>query len=162
MEDWLWLWWVVGALLLGVVEVMTVDFTFLMIAVGALAAAGAAWVGAEWWVSVIVFALVSVVMLAAVRPLMLSRLKRGGEAAPVTGAAALVGREAEAVTAIDEHGGRAKVGGDVWTARIEGGGVIRPGDDLVVVAIDGATAIVAPAPLGGAPPATRTNLVEGG
>ncbi|MDR2381955.1 MAG: NfeD family protein [Bifidobacteriaceae bacterium] len=146
MEDWLWLWWVIGALLLGVIELLTVDFTFLMLATGALAAAAAAWIGLPWWGTVIVFAVVSVVMLAAVRPLMLSRLKGKGDAEPVSGAAALVGKAAEAVTAIDEHGGRAKIGGDVWTARLENEGVVQPGADLVVIAIDGATAVVAPEP----------------
>ncbi|MDR2453343.1 MAG: NfeD family protein [Bifidobacteriaceae bacterium] len=145
MEKWLWLWWVVGALVLGVVELVTVDFVFLMLAVGAIAAAGAAWVGVVWWGTIIVFAVVSVVMLAAVRPLMLNRLKLRGEAKPVSGAAALVGREAQAITAIDEHGGRAKIGGDVWTARLAGEGAVAPGADLTVTAIDGATAVVAPA-----------------
>jgi membrane protein implicated in regulation of membrane protease activity len=144
VEDWLWLWWVVGALLLGVVELLTLDFTFLMLAVGALAAAGAAWMGAVWWVTILVFGVVSIVMLAAVRPLMLSRMKVKGEAAPVSGAAALVGKPAVAVTAIDEHGGRAKVGGDVWTARLPGDGLVAPETELRVTAIDGATAIVEP------------------
>jgi membrane protein implicated in regulation of membrane protease activity len=144
MEEWLWLWWVIGALLLGVIELLTVDFTFLMLAVGALAACAAAWMGATWWATIIVFAVVSVVMLAAVRPLMLSRLKIKGEAAAVSGTAALVGKPAVAVTAIDEHGGRAKVAGDVWTARIDGDGVLEPGTELVVTSIDGATAVVAP------------------
>ncbi|MDR2566644.1 MAG: NfeD family protein [Bifidobacteriaceae bacterium] len=144
MAEWLWLWWLIGALLLGVVEMMTVDFTFLMLSVGALAAAGAAWLHAPWWVTVIVFAVVSVVMLATVRPLLLRFLKVKADTRPVSGAAALVGKPAEAVTAIDEHGGRAKIGGDVWTARLEGEGVVPPGTELVVTAIDGATSVVAP------------------
>ncbi|MDR2252981.1 MAG: NfeD family protein [Bifidobacteriaceae bacterium] len=156
MEEWLWLWWLIGALLLGVVELLTVDFTFLMLAVGAIAAAGAAWIGAVWWATVIVFAVVSVVMLAAVRPLMLNRLRLKGEAEAVSGAGALVGRSATAVTAIDEHGGRAKIGGDVWTARIDGDGLIEPGSDLVVTAIDGATAVVRSAPPEGDRPAGPT------
>jgi membrane protein implicated in regulation of membrane protease activity len=141
--EWLWLWWLIGALVLGVIELMTVDFTFLMLSVGALAAAGLAWLGTPWWVTVIVFAVVSVVMLATVRPLMLRFLKVKADPRPVSGAAALVGRPAEAVSAVDEHGGRVKIGGDVWTARSEGGMTLRPGAELVVKAIDGATAIVA-------------------
>ncbi|MDR1392640.1 MAG: NfeD family protein [Bifidobacteriaceae bacterium] len=150
LEDWLGLWWLIGAILLGVVEVMTVDFTFLMLAVGALAAAAAAWIGAVWWVTIIVFGVVAGVMLIAVRPLLLSRLKAKGEAAPVSGTAALVGKLAEAVTPVDEHGGRIKIGGDVWTARFDGEGIIVPGTTLVVQAIDGATAVVVPAPEDGA------------
>jgi membrane protein implicated in regulation of membrane protease activity len=128
-----------------------------MLAVGALAAAGAAWMGLVWWGTIIVFAVVSVVMLLAVRPLMLSRLKTRGEAKPVSGAAALVGREAIAITAIDEHGGRAKIGGDVWTARCQDDGVAQPGAELVVTAIDGATAVVAAAPW---PPPTAAPVAD--
>ncbi|MDR0627460.1 MAG: NfeD family protein [Bifidobacteriaceae bacterium] len=145
MEEWLWLWWLIGALGLGVVEMMTVDFTFLMLSVGALAATAAAWLGAPWWVTIIVFALVSIVMLATVRPLLLRFLKVKAEGGPVSGAAALVGKPAEAVTAIDEHGGRVKIGGDVWTARVEDESVVPVGAELIVKAIDGATAVVAPA-----------------
>jgi membrane protein implicated in regulation of membrane protease activity len=144
MGEWLGLWWLIGALGLGVVEMMTVDFTFLMLSVGALAAAGAAWLNAPWWITIIVFAVVSVVMLATVRPLLLRFFRVKEDGPPVSGAAALVGKPAEAVTAIDEHGGRAKIGGDVWTARIEGEGVVPPGTELIVTAIDGATSVVAP------------------
>ncbi|MDR1441333.1 MAG: NfeD family protein [Bifidobacteriaceae bacterium] len=144
MEDLLWLWWLIGALGLGVVEMMTVDFTFLMLSVGALAATGAAALHAPWWVTIIVFAVVSIVMLATVRPLLLRFLKVKADTRPISGAAALVGRSAEAITVIDERGGRAKIGGDVWTARIEGEGVVPAGTELVVIAIDGATAVVAP------------------
>ncbi|MDR1634843.1 MAG: NfeD family protein [Bifidobacteriaceae bacterium] len=143
MAEWLWLWWLIGALVLGVVEMMTVDFTFLMLAVGALAASGAAWLHAPWWVTIIVFAVVSVVMLATVRPLLLRFLKVKADGRPVSGAAALVGKPAEAITAIDEHGGRVKIGGDVWTARLDGEGLAPPGAELTVTAIDGATAVVA-------------------
>jgi membrane protein implicated in regulation of membrane protease activity len=161
MEKRLWLWWVVGALLLGVVEVMTVDFTFLMLAVGALAAAGATWMfDLVWWGTIIVFVTVSIIMLAAVRPLMLSRLKAKGDAEPVSGAAALVGKEAVAVTPIDEFGGRAKIGGDVWTARVQGDTLVPAGAEVVVKAIDGATAVVAPAPPGPAP-APEARQTEG-
>ncbi|MDR0594340.1 MAG: NfeD family protein [Bifidobacteriaceae bacterium] len=144
MVEWLWLWWLIGALVLAAVEMMTVDFTFLMLSAGALAAMVAALLHAPWWACIIVFGVVSVVMLATVRPLLLRLLKVKAEARPVSGAAALVGKPAEAVTSIDEHGGRAKIGGEVWTARIEGEGVVPPGAELVVTAIDGATSVVAP------------------
>ncbi|MDR0365499.1 MAG: NfeD family protein [Bifidobacteriaceae bacterium] len=142
---WLWLWWLIGALALGVIEMMTVELTFLMLSIGALGAMCAALLGAPWWLTIIVFALVSVVMLAVVRPLLLSRLRGTVPAEPVSGAAALVGKQAEAITLIDERGGRAKIGGDVWTARTEDDMVIAPRTELVVTGIDGATAIVAPA-----------------
>jgi membrane protein implicated in regulation of membrane protease activity len=146
MEELLWLWWLVGALLLGVVELMTVDFVFLMLASGAVAAGVSAWIGLTWWGTIIVFAVVSIVMLAAVRPLLLNRLRLRGDAEPVSGAAALVGRKAVAVTAVDSQGGRVKIGGDVWTARLAEDQEVQPTTELKVVAIDGATAVVEVAP----------------
>ncbi|MDR1799138.1 MAG: NfeD family protein [Bifidobacteriaceae bacterium] len=138
-----WLWWLCGAFVLGVVEMMTVDFTFLMLAVGALGACAAAAFGAPWWVCVIVFVVVSLVMLAAVRPFMLSHLKAKGDGDPQTGAAALVGKEAVAVTAVTATGGRVKLEGEVWTARLEGGvGSVPAGSVMEVGAIEGATAVV--------------------
>jgi membrane protein implicated in regulation of membrane protease activity len=47
--------------------------------------------------------------------------------------------------AVNESGGLVKIGGDVWSARSESG-VLVPGQQAVVSAIDGATAIVAPQP----------------
>ena len=40
-------WWLIGALLLELIELATVDLTFLMLAIGALGASGATWAGAE-------------------------------------------------------------------------------------------------------------------
>ena len=63
-----WLWWIGAALVLGVIETLTVDLTFLMFAGGAVGGAIAAALGASFLVQVIVFAVVSTLLLAAVRP----------------------------------------------------------------------------------------------
>jgi membrane protein implicated in regulation of membrane protease activity len=144
MDDWQWLWWLGGALLLGAVEMMTVDFIFLMLAGGALAAAIAGALGGGWVICAVVFCVVSVALLVTLRPFLLTRLKVKGDADPLTGTAALVGKLAEAVTAVDQDGGRVKLVGEVWTARTSQGAVINPGQTVTVVAIEGATAVVAP------------------
>jgi membrane protein implicated in regulation of membrane protease activity len=137
-----WLWWIGAAFVLGTIEVATVDFTFLMFAVGALAGAGAAALGLTWWVCAIVFVVVSVGMLLLVRPLLLSHMQARGSGKPLTGAQALVGKRAETVTAVDADGGRVKLDGQVWTARTQDGSLIGRGIDVRVTAIDGATAII--------------------
>ncbi|MCL1897423.1 MAG: NfeD family protein [Micrococcales bacterium] len=142
--SWQWLWWLCGALALGAIEMMALEFTFLMLAGGALAATVGALFGLPWWANGIVFACVSLLMLVTVRPIMLSRFGPKGGGAPVTGTDALVGRLAEAVTRIDKNGGRAKIGGEVWTSRLDGGGQVAPGTRLKVTQIDGATAVVQP------------------
>ena len=63
-----WLIWVGGALLLIVIETVTADLTFLMIAGGALGGGLTSFLGGPVWAQVLVFACVSTLLLFAVRP----------------------------------------------------------------------------------------------
>lgn len=142
-----WLWWLGAALVLGVVEMLTVGFFFLMFVGGALAATLAALLGAPGWAQVVVFAVVSAVLLAAVRPAVRNWMRRSTPET-VTNVHALVGREARVVLEVTGRGGRVKIGGEVWSARSVDG--THPVDSKVVVdAIDGAIAVVRAAPLTG-------------
>lgn len=147
-----WLWWLGGALLLGVVEMLTVDLIFLMFAGGALAAGGVALLGAPFWAQVLAFAVVASVLLLAVRPWALARLK-ATTPDTLTNVAAHVGRSAEVVQDVTEHAGRVKLVGEVWTARADRPGVVlHAGTTVQVVRIDGATAVVAALPIDYAAP----------
>ncbi|MFC2361741.1 MAG: NfeD family protein, partial [Actinomyces dentalis] len=108
-----WLWWIGAALVLGVIETLTVDLTFLMFAGGAVGGAIAAALGASFLVQVIVFAVVSTLLLAAVRPWAKWQLLSTTPDMR-TNASALIGREATALTVIDERGGRVRLGGEEW------------------------------------------------
>ncbi|HLV05815.1 NfeD family protein [uncultured Georgenia sp.] len=142
-----WLWWLGAALVLGVVEMLTVDLIFLMFAGGALAAGGAALLGAPLWAQVLAFAVVSAVLLVAVRPWALRYLKRSTPDT-VTNVAAHVGRTAEVLIDVTDRAGRVKLVGEVWTARAaEPGTVLPAGTTVQVVRIEGATAVVAPVPV---------------
>ncbi|SED92074.1 NfeD family protein [Ruania alba] len=138
-----WLWWLGAALVLGVVEMLTVDLLFLMLAGGAVAAAFAGLLGAPLWLEILVAALVSVLLLFGVRPWALAKLKSTTPDAK-TGVDAQIGRPATVVADVSDRAGRVKLSGEVWTARIERTGVVLPaGTDVVVVRIEGATAYVA-------------------
>ena len=152
-----WLFWVAGALLLVVVETMTADLTFLMIAGGALGGGLTSFLGGPVWAQVVVFACVSTLLLFAVRPWAKRRL---AAATPQmkTNVDALIGRSAVTITPVDREGGRGRLGGEEWSARLAenlGGGVPRldVGDPVCVTSIDGAIAVVAPVgvPAGGQP-----------
>ena len=132
------LWWFVGAMLLGIAEIFTLDLTFAMLAGGALAAGLVAVLGAPLWGSIATFAIVSAVLLFVLRPALLRHFKG---AAVSTGSAALVGREAIALDPITTRAGRIKLNGEVWTARTREGEVAEAAY-ATVVAIEGATAIV--------------------
>ena len=85
--------WVAVALVLVAIEAVTVDFTFLMLAGGAVGASIAAAFGAPPVVQAIVAALVAVALLAIVRPWLKNRLS-ASTPQQLMGAAAHVGRNA--------------------------------------------------------------------
>lgn len=134
------LWWFIGAMLLGIAEIFTLDLTFAMLAGGALAAGVVALLGAPLWGSIATFAIVSSVLLFVLRPALMRHFRTGSM---VTGTAALVGRTAVALDEVTTRAGRVKLNGEVWSARTREGTV--PEDKYAtVVEIKGATAIVAP------------------
>lgn len=139
------LYWFIGAMVLGAVEIFTLDLTFAMLAGGALAGGAIALTGAPWWVSVLVAIGVSALLLFGLRPFLLRSLRAKGDAEPQTNAKALVGRAARTLDQVSETTGRVKLNGEVWTARTEEDAPAIPeGTDVRVVRIQGATAIVAP------------------
>lgn len=139
-----WLWWVGGALALGILEMLSLDLVLVMFAGGALAGALAYALGAPVAIQILVAGVTSVVLLVTLRPWLLRHLK-GRVDLPETNAAALVGRPAVVVSTVDGTTGRVKLVGEVWTARTADGGSLPPGTPVTVTRIDGATAVVGPA-----------------
>ena len=138
-----WLWWVVAAFVLGMLELFALDLVFANLVVAALAGAGVAALGGGFTVQALTAAGVAVVMLAVVRPAMVKRLRVQGEYVP-SGTQAHVGRPARVLDRVDELGGRIKLAGEEWSARAASPGDVFAGGAAVrVVAIDGATAVVA-------------------
>ncbi len=141
-----WLAWIGGALILGLVEVASLDLVFAMLALAALVAALAAFLGASFPVQVIAFVLASGLLLAVARPLALRKLKPAGPGER-TGTAGQVGRRAEVLTAVTGRSGLVKLSGEQWTARsADAATTFEIGAVVLVVQIDGATAVVGPAP----------------
>jgi membrane protein implicated in regulation of membrane protease activity len=137
-----WVWWLGAALLLGVVEMLTVDLVLAMFAGGAVVAAILAALGAPLWAQIIGFAVASTLLLIALRPWLLRHLRTRVPLVE-TNAAAHVGRVAVVVTPVTEHAGRVKLAGEVWSARTDDRTTIEVGDEVRVLTIDGATAVVA-------------------
>jgi membrane protein implicated in regulation of membrane protease activity len=140
-----WVVWVVIAGVLGLAELHTLTLVLGMLAVAALPAAVVAGLDASAAEQVATFAAGAVVLLAVVRPV--ARRHRHLPSALRTGSAALVGRQAVALTAVDDHGGQVRIGGEIWSARLYAPGTpAAPGATVDVLAIDGATALVLPVP----------------
>ncbi len=152
-----WVWWLVAAVALGVIEVFTLDLVLLMFAVGALAAVVASLLGAGITVQVLVFIGVSLVMLLVLRPYLLRNLRHRTPLVE-TNTAAHVGRQALTLTEVDDRGGQIKLAGETWSARAHRSGEVLPADiEVQVVRIEGATAVVGPLPLH-EPPTTAPDL----
>ena len=134
-----WMVWLGVALVLVAIETVTVDFTFLMLAGGAVGASVAAALGAGPAVQAIVAALVAVALLAIVRPWMKRRFT--SKAPELMGTAAQIGRSAYAIDRVTPTGGQVKLSGQTWSARTVSDN-IEPGEEVVVDSIEGATAIV--------------------
>lgn len=140
-----WLWWVGAALIFALIELLSLDFVFIMFAGGALAAGVANAAGTPLWVQAIVFVVASVVLLVTLRPTLIRHLRNSTPKAP-TNAEANVGRTASVVQEVSTASGLIKLGGEVWSARaVPGSPLLAAGTSVRVVQIDGATAVVEPA-----------------
>ncbi|MCW2838729.1 MAG: NfeD family protein [Aeromicrobium sp.] len=146
MTDWIrdhaWATWLGIAVVLAVVEIMSLDLVLLMFAIGALAAAAAAALGAPIWITIPLFALVSLALVFLVRPPIVAKLHAGPTLQ--TGHANLIGAVAVVVEPVDWRGGRVQLRGELWSARTVGDVVVDTGAEVLVTQIDGATAVVAP------------------
>jgi membrane protein implicated in regulation of membrane protease activity len=136
-----WLWWLIAAVGLGIPLVMTAMPEFGMFAVGAVVAAVIAGLGGGITAQVLVFVIVSVALIAVVRPIANRNAKQRPELR--SGVDALKGRQAVVLERVDENGGRIKLNGEVWSARsLDTGQVFEPGQKVDVAEIQGATAVV--------------------
>jgi membrane protein implicated in regulation of membrane protease activity len=136
-----WVWWLLLALVLLGLEVVSLDLLFASAAIGALAGSLASAAGVPLLGQVVIAVAVALVTLFGLRPFALRFLHRGETV--TTNVDALVGVGAVVLERVDARDGRVKVGGEVWSARsLHSDTSFDPGTDLTVVRIDGATAIV--------------------
>ncbi len=138
--------WIALVLVLGVVEVFTLDFIFIMLAVGAAGGLIAALVGAPWWLAAIIAAAVALLLLGLVRPRVLQALNRGADPHR-TGVAGLIGMPGTVAVAFSAHtpGQVRLANGETWSARlspVEPDAAPPLGTRVVVESIDGSTAVV--------------------
>lgn len=145
MIDWIqehaWAAWLGSAVILAVVEMLSLDLVLLMFAIGAVAAAIVAAFGGPAWLAIAVFAVVTVLLLLVVRPSMVAKLHAGPTLE--TGHTNLIGRTAVVLEPVTSMSGRIQLGGELWSARAQDSAdVFEPGANVVVTQIDGATAVV--------------------
>jgi membrane protein implicated in regulation of membrane protease activity len=142
-----WIGWLVLILVFVIIEMLTLDFIFLMLAIGSLGGLLSGLFGLDWWAQLIVAAVLSVLLLFLLRPPLLHALRRGGDPAR-SNVAALLGQEGKVVQSFggDDKGLVRLANGEVWTSRLGGTASVpvQPGELVLVTEIEGATAVVVP------------------
>jgi membrane protein implicated in regulation of membrane protease activity len=138
-----WVLWLIAAVLLAIGEMVTMGLFLAPFAGGALIATLLAAAGAGTTIELAAFLVVSVVLLAALRPIAREHQRSRGRIK--MGTAALVGQSATVVERIAnaEGVGCVKLDGEIWTARAyDDDDIIEPGTRVQVLEIRGATALV--------------------
>jgi membrane protein implicated in regulation of membrane protease activity len=138
-----WAIWVIAAVVLAIGEMVSLSFFLAPFAGGAAVAAVLSALGAGSTIEWAAFLVVSVVLLAALRPIAREHQRTKGKVRMNT--AALVGQTAMVVERIAnaEGVGCVKLDGEIWTARaFDDDEVIEPGTRVHVLEIRGATALV--------------------
>ncbi len=134
--------WLILIILFIVGELVSVGLTSIWFAVGALVALISAFFGAPFILQIILFIAVSLIALAATRPLANKFINRKVQS---TNAQSLIGQEIrikEQVSNIDETG-MAVVQGQEWTVRsADDSVVIAPGELARIKSISGVKLIV--------------------
>ena len=132
--------WVATALIMAVVEVASVAFYALFLAIGALAAALAALFGLDVIPQALVFLVVSGLGVIGLRPILIRRRRP-----PVaSGAAGMIGQAAVVTDSIGggQERGHVHVAGEDWPALSADGGAIDAKSNVTVTEIRGATLVV--------------------
>jgi membrane protein implicated in regulation of membrane protease activity len=138
-----WVFWLIAAAILAIGEIASMGLFLAPFAVGAAVAAVLSATGAGATIEWAAFLVVSVVLLAALRPIAREHQRTRGKLK--TGTAALVGKTAMVVERIanDENVGCVRLDGEIWTARAyDESVIIEPGTRVHVLEIRGATALV--------------------
>ncbi|MCC8183063.1 MAG: NfeD family protein [Clostridiales bacterium] len=137
--------WVIAIVVFAIVEGVTVGLASIWFVVGALAALVASLITSNVWIQAAVFLAVSILSLAAFKPLAVRYLTpKGGKAA--TNIDSIIGQEAVVREDICnlENRGQVKIRGLEWSALSETGEDIPAGTVVVVDRIEGVRVYVHP------------------
>jgi len=145
MQDNTWIVWLVLLVAALALESLSMQLFSVWFALGAAAALLSCAFAAPVWLQMLLFVAVTVISLAATRPLMKKLQKK----VQPSNADRSLGKTAEVLEEIDnlKGAGRIRVEGQIWSARMEEDrGVIPAGLTVETVAIQGNKILVRPLP----------------
>ena len=130
--------WLIAAIVLVIVEILTAGFGSICFALGAALAALAAGLGVDsivWQIAI--FVVVSLLTFIFLRPVVMRFLDKRSKDVK-TNADAIIGRKGVVSERIDasQHTGRVAIDGDDWKAVSEDGAIIEKGDDVEIIKRD--------------------------
>jgi len=133
----------VAVVLLGI-EAFTLAFFAVFVAVGLVAAALVAAVGAPLWGQLVTLSAVSVTGLVVARPPLARAMMRARGAITLPGIQDLIGQTALTVDEVgdEHHPGHAILAGERWLAIAENGLPLPPHSAVTVAAVRGTTLVV--------------------
>lgn len=145
MFEWIvtngWVFWLALFLILAIIEMMSLDLYFIMLSGGALGAVFVALAGGPFWLQALVFCVLALAMVFFLRPIALKHLRKGPPSHR-TNVDRLLGQDALVLEPTSRMAGRAKIGGETWSARTDDDAPMDPGVYGTVVRISGATAYI--------------------
>ena len=135
--------WLVLLIAFAGIEGATAGLISIWFCAGSLVALFSAWLGAGLMVQIGLFAIVSILTMAILRPMAGKWIQPAPEK---TNADRILDADAMVIETINniEASGQIKVGGAIWTARSADGEIIPVGSLVRVERIEGVKAIVTP------------------
>lgn len=142
--DLVW-WWLTAGVVCLIIEVFTPSFFAASLGIGAIASSVGAAFGVSLEIQLLLFSLVSLISIFALRPLITKYLYQGSDVR--TNADALIGRTGLVIATIDPstNQGRMRIDGDEWQfSLVDEHSSVRIGDKLRVVHRESIILIVEP------------------
>ena len=129
--------WLIAAIVLVIIELLTAGFGVICFAIGALFSALAAYLDLGLLWQLLIFAVTSVLTFIFLRPILIKLLERKSKDVK-TNADALIGKAALVSETIDatQNTGRVAVDGDDWKAVSADGSIINKGEKVKIVSRD--------------------------
>jgi membrane protein implicated in regulation of membrane protease activity len=133
--------WLAVIIIAIVAEAATAQLVSIWFVVGGIGALIANLCGADLWVQVVVFILLTVLSLICTRPFIKKLLSFKKEE---TNAGRYIGENVVVITEINNTlgVGQVKVRGSIWAARSEDNSIVRVGKSVIVKSIEGVKLIV--------------------
>ena len=146
MEVHVWVLWVIGAVLLAILELMTQNLVAVWFIGGCLAGVVTDLLGWNVWLQFLAFVVVSALLVAGIRPFVSKYVVP--KIIP-TNTDTLIGKEAYLTEAIDNLRGTGalRIEGKEWSARSATGELLSEGTLVRIVALEGVKVLVERVPV---------------